>query len=356
MSAAGKRVLIMAGGTGGHIFPGIAVAQALQASGWQVAWLGGTGGMEHQLVPGYGVELHTVAFAGVRGKGVKPLLLLPWRLGSAWLQARRLMAQLQPQLVLGFGGYISVPGGLAALSRRIPLVLHEQNAVPGLANRLLAHVARLTFTAFPKALRGAQWVGNPLRAEFAQQASPRKRFAQREGPLRLLVIGGSLGAQALNDIVPRALALIPAPQRPQVTHQSGAKQLEALKANYAQAGVEAELTPFIKNTARAYAEADLVLCRAGASTVTEIAAVGAAACFVPYPHAVDDHQTANANYLVAEDAAWLVQQNALTPQALAEFIQRLTRDELRARAAKAQALAKMDAVEQIVQACEELVE
>lgn len=349
-----KTALIMAGGTGGHIFPGIAMAKALQAAGWRVVWLGGQTGMEHKLVPAHGFELRTVAFSGVRGKGLKTLALLPARLVSAWWQARRIVREVKPQVVLGFGGYISAPGGLAAVSCGVPLFLHEQNALPGMANKLLSYVSRRVFTAFPGALRRGQWVGNPLRTEFTEQALPTERFAGRQGPLRLLVIGGSLGAQALNTIVPQALALIPPERRPQVLHQSGEKQMEALQANYASAQVEAQLTPFIDNTATAYAEADLVLCRAGASTVTELAAVGAAACFVPFPHAVDDHQTVNANYLVAHDAAWLMPQSSISAASLAAFLEQLDRKQLEERAVKALHLAKTDAVVQMLAACEEV--
>ncbi|THT96467.1 undecaprenyldiphospho-muramoylpentapeptide beta-N-acetylglucosaminyltransferase [Lampropedia puyangensis] len=350
-----KTALIMAGGTGGHIFPGIAVAQGLERAGWRVVWLGGEAGMERKLVPAHGLNMRTVAFSGVRGKGLKTLALLPWRLASAWWQARRIVKQERPQVVLGFGGYISAPGGLAAASCGVPLFLHEQNALPGMANKLLSYVSRRVFTAFPGALRRGQWVGNPLRQAFLEQALPADRFAGRQGPLRLLVIGGSLGAQALNTVVPQALALIPAERRPLVLHQSGEKQMEALQNHYANAQVEAQLTPFIDNTAQAYAEADIVLCRAGASTVTEIAAVGAAACFVPFPYAVDDHQTMNADYLVAPQAAWLMPQTQLTAEALAAFLSQLDRPTLLARAQKAQHLAKTDAVDQMVAACEEVL-
>lgn len=347
-----KTAVVMAGGTGGHIFPGVAVAQGLQDAGWHVVWIGGNAGMEGKIVSGYGLELHCLNFSGVRGKGWRPMLALP----DAVLEARKLLAHIKPDVVLGFGGYVSVPGALAAASKRIPLFIHEQNAVAGMANQWLSHLARRVFTAFPKVLKGAEWVGNPLRGEFLRQNAPGRRFADREGPLQLLVVGGSLGAQALNEIVPKALALLPEAQRPHVLHQSGLKQIESLQANYQQAGVSADLIPFIKDTAKAYADADLVICRAGASTVTEIAAVGAAACFVPYPHAVDDHQSVNARYLVDEDAAWLMEQSLMTPEGLADFMRALTRHELLERARRARKLAKTEAVPLIVRACEELVE
>jgi len=235
-----------------------------------------------------------------------------------------------------------------------PMVLHEQNSVAGLANKVLAQIADRVFTAFPKVLKGAAWVGNPLREAFTAQPAPAERFAGRSGPLRLLVVGGSLGAKALNDTVPQALALIPADHRPQVVHQSGAKQIDALRASYAAAGVEATLTPFIEDTASAFAQADLVIGRAGASTVTEIAAVGAAAIFVPFPHAVDDHQTTNARFLVEQGGGWLVPQAELTPQSLADQLQKLTRAELLQRAQNAYQQRKTNATREVVVACEEL--
>jgi UDP-N-acetylglucosamine--N-acetylmuramyl-(pentapeptide) pyrophosphoryl-undecaprenol N-acetylglucosamine transferase len=235
-----------------------------------------------------------------------------------------------------------------------PLIVHEQNSVAGLANKVLAGVADRVFTAFPNVIKGAKWVGNPLRAAFLNQSEPVQRFAGRTGPLKLLVVGGSLGAKALNDIVPQALALIPADNRPEVIHQSGAKQIEALRANYAAAGVAAQLTPFIDDTAQAFADADLVICRAGASTVTEIAAVGAAALFVPFPFAVDDHQTSNARFLADQDAAWLVQQPQLTPEYLASMLQNMKRLSLMNKGLEAKQMQKIEATQRIVAACEEL--
>ena len=244
-----KTALIMAGGTGGHIFPGLAVAQALRARGWRVHWLGAPGSMEARIVPPQGFALETIDFSGVRGKGLATLALLPLRLVRAFWQAWQVVRRVQPDVVVGLGGYISFPGGLMAVLAGKPLVLHEQNSVAGMANRWLARVAKRVFTAFPEVLPRGQWVGNPLRSAFLQQAEPAARFAGRSGPLRLLVVGGSLGARALNEIVPQALALIPPDRRPQVTHQSGTAQIEQLRANYQAAGVQAELTPFIEDTA-----------------------------------------------------------------------------------------------------------
>jgi UDP-N-acetylglucosamine--N-acetylmuramyl-(pentapeptide) pyrophosphoryl-undecaprenol N-acetylglucosamine transferase len=343
--------LVMAGGTGGHIFPGLAVAEALRAQGWRVHWLGAPASMEARLVPPRGFAFEPVAFGGVRGKGPLALALLPLRLLRAFWQSWAVVRRVRPDVVLGLGGYISFPGGLMGVLAGKPLVLHEQNAVAGMANRVLARIADRVFTAYPQALPQGEWIGNPLRAEFCDQPRPTERFAGRHGPLRVLVIGGSLGAQALNQAVPQALALIPPSLRPVVTHQSGEKQIDALRAAYAQAGVEATLTPFVHDTAAAFAEADLVIARAGASTVTELAAVGAAAILVPFPHAVDDHQTRNARFLVDAGAAWLLPQSALTPQDLAQRLQGLSREVLCERAEKARSQAQTDAVAHLVRAC-----
>jgi UDP-N-acetylglucosamine--N-acetylmuramyl-(pentapeptide) pyrophosphoryl-undecaprenol N-acetylglucosamine transferase len=347
--------LVMAGGTGGHIFPGLAVAEALRARGWRVHWLGAPESMEARLVPPRGFAFEAVNFSGVRGKGWQTLLLAPWRLGRACWQSLRVLRRVQPDIVLGLGGYITVPGGLMGVLAGKPLVLHEQNSIAGMANRWLARWARRVFTAYPKALPGADWVGNPLRQEFLSQASPTERFVGRTGPLRVLVIGGSLGAKALNEVVPRALARMPLSQRPQVRHQSGERQIDALRAEYALAGVEADLTPFIQDTAQAMADADLVIARAGASTVTEVAAVGTAAAFVPFPHAVDDHQTHNARFLVDANAAWLLPQHGLTPEVLCEFLNGLDRTQLQAHAERARTQAKTEAVEAMVLACEQIL-
>jgi UDP-N-acetylglucosamine--N-acetylmuramyl-(pentapeptide) pyrophosphoryl-undecaprenol N-acetylglucosamine transferase len=353
-------VLVMAGGTGGHIFPGLAVAEALRERGWRVCWLGGRGSgghpsMESQLVPPHGFAFESIDFSGVRGKGPVTLALLPLRLLQAFWQSLQVIRRVKPDVVVGLGGYISFPAGLMSVLLGKPLLLHEQNSVAGMANKVLAGVADRVFTAFPGVLKKAEWIGNPLRPAFTRQPDPAARFAGRSGPLRLLVVGGSLGARALNELVPRALALIPAAQRPRVTHQSGAGQLEALREHYAQAGVQAELTPFIEDTAQAFADADLIICRAGASTVTEIAAVGAAALFVPFPSAVDDHQTTNALFLVGPGGGWLVQQRDLTPEKLALMLQNTERSALVQCGLKAKNMQKTDATERVVAASEELV-
>ena len=359
MSTPVRTALVMAGGTGGHIFPGLAVAQALRERGWRVHWLGSLGAagqpsMESQLVPTHGFAFESIAFSGVRGKGLATLALLPLRLLRAFWQSVRVIRRVKPDVVLGFGGYIAFPAGMMSVLLGKPLVLHEQNSVAGMVNKVLARVADRVFTAFPNVLNNAQWVGNPLRTQFTAQPDPATRFAGRTGPLRLLVVGGSLGASALNTLVPQALALIPSGQRPRVTHQSGAKQIDALRGNYLAAGVDASLTPFIEDTASAFAEADLIICRAGASTVTEIAAVGAAALFVPFPAAVDDHQTTNARFLVDQGAGWLVQQRDLSPTNLAEMLQKTERQALVNAALGAKKMQKTEATSHLVAACEAL--
>ncbi|MEI7784600.1 MAG: undecaprenyldiphospho-muramoylpentapeptide beta-N-acetylglucosaminyltransferase [Betaproteobacteria bacterium] len=352
--------LVMAGGTGGHIFPGLAVAEALRDRGWRVHWLGGRGSaerpsMESQLVPARGLPFESIDFGGLRGKGAVTIALLPLRLLRAFWQCLSLLRRIRPDVVIGLGGYVTFPGGLMGVLLGKPLVLHEQNSVAGLANRVLAEVADRVFTAFPRVLKKAECVGNPLRTAFVSQGDPAARFAGRSGPLRICVVGGSLGAQALNEVLPQALALIPEAQRPQVLHQSGARHLQSLQAAYAAAGVQAEVTAFIEDTASAFAQADLLICRAGASTVTEIAAIGAAAIFVPFPHAVDDHQTHNARFLVDAGAGWLLPQPALKAQALAELIMGLERAELLQKAQVAKGLQQTQATERVVRACEELL-
>lgn len=359
--------LIMAGGTGGHIFPGLAVAAALREAGWRVHWLGAPNSMESRLVPEHGFALEYVDFSGVRGKGLHTLVLLPLRLLRALWQSLRVVRRVRPDVLVGLGGYITVPGAVAGVVCGKPLVLHEQNSVAGMANQWLARVAKRVFSAFPNVFTNStasssadttaakyQWVGNPLRREFLNVAAPAERFAQRSGPLQLLVVGGSLGAQALNTVVPQALALMAPEARPTVLHQSGEKQIEALRENYARAGVQATLTPFIQDTAAAFAQADVVLCRAGASTVTELAAVGAAALLVPFPAAVDDHQTRNARFLVDAGAGWLLPQKDMTAHSLAAWLQNTSRSALLQRAQAAHGLRQLQATEAVVAACVEL--
>ncbi|NTV11867.1 MAG: undecaprenyldiphospho-muramoylpentapeptide beta-N-acetylglucosaminyltransferase [Zoogloea sp.] len=349
-----RTLMVMAGGTGGHIYPGLAVAEELRARGWRIVWMGNPDGMEARIVPPKGIEMAWVRFSALRGKGLLRKLLLPLNLLRGFGQALAQLRRVKPDVVIGMGGYVTFPGGMMAALLGRPLVVHEQNSVAGLANRVLAGVADRVVTGFPGVLAKGEWAGNPVRGDIAAVAAPEERFAGRTGPLRLLVVGGSLGAAALNDAVPKALALLPAEQRPLVTHQAGVKQIDALRAAYAAAGVEGELLPFIDDMAARYANADLVICRAGALTVAELAAAGVASVLVPFPHAVDDHQTGNARFLSDAGAALLLPQTELTPQRLAALLQENDREQLLAMARKARALARPDATARVAALCEQL--
>lgn len=348
-----KTLLVMAGGTGGHIMPGLAVAEHLRAQGWQIAWMGNPDGMEAKLTVGRGYEMAWVHFSALRGKGLLRKLLLPFNLLRGFSQAWSQLKRIRPDVVLGMGGYVSFPGGMMASLRGIPLLLHEQNSVAGLANKVLAGVADRVLTGFPEVLGKAAWVGNPVRPEIAALPAPTLRYAQHDGPLRVLVVGGSLGAQALNEAMPQALALIAEHERPHVVHQAGEKHLPKLTGLYQAAGVKADCVAFINDMAAAYAWADLVICRAGALTVAELAAAGVASLLVPYPHAVDDHQTANARFLSTAGAAILLPQDQLTPERLAE-IRNLSRQQLAQMAEKAREMARPEATASVAQACAEL--
>lgn len=349
-----KTLMVMAGGTGGHIFPGIAVAEALRAKGWRVVWMGNPDGMEARIVPARGYETAWVRFGALRGKGLVRKLMLPVNLLSGFWQALRALRSARPDVVVGMGGYITFPGGMMAALLGRPLVLHEQNSVAGLANRVLARVADRVLTGFPQVLAKSSWVGNPVRAEIAAVAPPAERFAGREGPLRILVVGGSLGAAALNEAVPAALGRMPADQRPLVVHQAGEKQIDALRTAYARARVDGDLRPFIDDMASAYAEADLVICRAGALTVAELAAVGVASLLVPFPHAVDDHQTGNARFLAERGGAYLLPQTELNAERLAGILASIDRPRLLQMAEHARALARPLAAAEVARVCEEL--
>ncbi|MBE0627974.1 MAG: undecaprenyldiphospho-muramoylpentapeptide beta-N-acetylglucosaminyltransferase [Burkholderiales bacterium] len=351
-----RTIMIMAGGTGGHVFPALAVAEMLSARGWRVVWLGARTGMEATLVPAHGYEMAWVRFSGLRGKGLLRALALPANLLLAFWQSARAILSRRPDVVLGMGGYISFPGGMMATLLWRPLAIHEQNSVAGLANKVLARVADRVLQAFPDALPGAQLSGNPVRKEIIALAPPHARFAQRSGRLSLLVLGGSLGAQVLNETVPRALALLSGEARPEVRHQSGTRHLDALKQAYAAAGVRAEIFAFIDDMARCYGEADVVICRAGALSVSELACAGVASILVPFPHAVDDHQTSNAKFLSARGAAILLPQSELSAQRLADLLRGLTRERLLEMAEKARALGKPEATEAVARACMELAQ
>ena len=354
MTATACHVLVMAGGTGGHVFPALAVARELRARGCRVSWLGTGQGLEATLVPAAGFELHTLPIAGLRRQGILDRLWLPWRLGISLWAALFLLVRMRPSVVIGFGGYAAGPGGLMAAALGRPLLIHEQNAIAGLTNRWLAKLADRVFTAFPGAFKDpirVDAIGNPVRESIIALDAPAARYDQRSGALRLLVLGGSLGALRLNEVVPQALARLPAGERPEVIHQAGKQTLEIAEQAYRDAGVDSEVTPFIDDMAAAYAWADLVICRSGALTVSELAACGAAAVLIPYPFAVDDHQRANAEFLVRNEAAWMVLQEAFTTDWLADFLQRVTREQLLAVAERARALGRSDAAQVLADAC-----
>jgi len=346
--------MIMAGGTGGHIFPALAVAGRMRDAGWRIVWLGARSGMEATLVPPRGYNMAWINFSGLRGKGPMAILTLPFRLLVAFWQSARAIFAHRPDVVLGMGGYMSFPGGMMAALLGRPLVIHEQNSIPGLANKVLASVADRVLCAFPGALRNAALTGNPVRPEIAAIPAPEGRYRARSGPLRLLVVGGSLGAKVLNDTVPRALALLPRERRPWVTHQSGTQHLEALRQAYTSTGVETTTLAFIDDMAAAYADADLIVCRAGAITVAEIAAAGVASVLVPFPHAVDDHQTANARFLADAGAAILLPQRELSAERLAQLLGELDRERLCEMAKHARSLGRPDATGAVARACMEL--
>ena len=356
MSSAGATVMITTGGTGGHVFPGLAVAAKLVARGARVFWLGTREGMEAKLVPQHGVDFEAISFRGVRGKGLRTLLLGPFALAAACVDSLRIIRRRKPTVVLGFGGFASFPGALMGVASSRPLVLHDANAVAGLANRILAYGADRLLLGFPDAFGGghaskATWVGNPMRDAITALPPPDTRFATRDGPLRVLVVGGSLGAQALNDRVPAALALLAPAARPIVVHQAGAAHIEPLRAAYAHANVAAECVPFIDDMAARYAWADLVVCRGGAMTVAELAAVGLGSIIVPLPGAIADEQSANAKFLVDAGAAHCIAQHALTPERLAQLIETTTRVQALGQARAAYAVGRRDAAERVADAC-----
>lgn len=344
------KVLVMAGGTGGHVFPALVVAELIRHRGHEVVWMGTPAGLEARIVREHDIPLHLVRVQGLRGSGLQRLLTAPLVLLRALIQALVILRAQQPNVVLGMGGFASGPGGLAAWLLRRPLVIHEQNAAPGLTNRLLRRLARRSLQAFEGALPGAETVGNPVRPAFSELPPPEARFEGRDGALRLLVVGGSQGARALNELVPAALSLLPE-GRFRVRHQGG-RTAAAARAAYAGAQREAEISEFIEDMAAAYAEADLVICRAGAMTVAELAAAGVGAIFVPFPAAVDDHQTRNAQQLVRSGAARCLQEAQLTPDRLAQVLRELaSRERLLDMAIAARAAAVPDSGARIAEAC-----
>jgi len=379
-----RTIIIMAGGTGGHIYPGLAVADALRAQNWNVVWLGAPNSMEAELVPKHGYPVAWVNFSGVRGKGLLRLLTLPFTLLRALGQSAAAILRHRPDVVLGMGGYITMPGGLMAAFLRRPLVVHEQNSIAGMSNKVLAKLASRVLSGFPDVLRDTEWCGNPVRADIAALPVPQERFAGRSGKLNVLVVGGSLGAQALNEAMPKALAMMDEAVRPQVIHQTGKRHFDAVQQLYAQAGVqvrprhgaadpvgagvaashllpqtagcasnvsEVHVRAFLDDMANQYAQADVVICRAGALTIAELAAAGVASVLVPFPFAVDDHQTHNARFLSEHGAAILLPQKELSAEKLAKLLRELNREKLLAMAQAARSLAKPDATRHVAQVC-----
>jgi UDP-N-acetylglucosamine--N-acetylmuramyl-(pentapeptide) pyrophosphoryl-undecaprenol N-acetylglucosamine transferase len=382
-----RTILIMAGGTGGHIYPGLAVADALRVQGWNIVWLGAPKSMEAELVPKNGYPVAWVNFTGVRGKGLLRLLTLPFTLLRALWQSADAIFRHRPDVVLGMGGYITLPGGLMAAILRRPLVIHEQNSIAGMSNKVLAKLATRVMSGFPDVLKNTQWCGNPVRAEIAEVVEPQTRFENRRGKLNVLVVGGSLGAQALNEALPKALALMSEAERPNVLHQTGKKHFETVQKLYEQSGMKAggmtrcaqstgagmppphllpqtagcasnvsevDIRAFLDDMANQYANADVVICRAGALTIAELATAGVASVLVPFPFAVDDHQTYNARFLSEKGAAVLLPQTELNAEKLAQLLRELDREKLKAMAIAARSLAKPDATEQVAQVCMEL--
>jgi UDP-N-acetylglucosamine--N-acetylmuramyl-(pentapeptide) pyrophosphoryl-undecaprenol N-acetylglucosamine transferase len=351
-----RSVVIMAGGTGGHVFPALALARLMRERSYNVVWLGTQRGIEARLVPADGFPIEWISIGGLRGKGVLAAIAAPLRLARALWQSLAVMHRHHPAVVVGLGGFVAGPGGIAAWLMRRPLVIHEQNAIAGYTNRILARLARTVLEAFPGSFGAgvrAAAIGNPVRREFFALAAPAARFATRTGPIRILVVGGSQGAAKLNAVVPFAIAKIRGGIAVEVRHQAGERWIEGARKSYADAGVRAEVLPFIDDMAAAYAWADLVICRAGALTISELAAAGVGAILVPFPAAVDDHQTANASYLVRESAAVLIADRDLNAELLAVELRRLCggRGQLAAMAERARRLAKPAATEDLARAC-----
>jgi len=351
-----RPIMIMAGGTGGHIFPALAVARELMAREIPVVWMGSPQGMEAKLIPDTGIPIAWLTIGGLRGKGMKSWLMAPFKLLFAMTQAFKLLRHYRPRAVLGMGGFVAGPGGAVASILRIPLVIHEQNSVAGLTNRLLAKVAGNVLQAFPGVFapsRKVETVGNPVRPEIAALPDPQERAIAKGEKLKILVIGGSLGAVVFNSTLPRALSIMPESERPEIFHQAGAKNIEAARSAYEEAGVDARIEPFIADMAEAYAWADLVICRSGALTVSELAAAGVGSMLVPYPYAVDDHQTGNARYLSEAGAAILMPQPEFTVEHISEYLHKLTAspDILQEMAIKARALAQPESTKRVADVC-----
>ena len=353
--------MVMAGGTGGHVFPALAVAEELRARNMEVFWLGNPDGFEARVVPEHGFSMERVSIHGLRGNGILRWLAAPFRLSIALFQVMIIVLRKRPRIALGMGGFVSGPGGLMAKVMGIPLVIHEQNAVPGMTNRWLARWASRVAEAFPGSFDAslrASLTGNPVRPEIAGLEAPAVRMSGRSGPVHLLVLGGSQGARALNETLPAALALLQPEIRPSTQHQSGRDKVDTTVSAYRKAGVKAEVMPFIKDMAAAYAWADLVVCRAGALTIAEIAAAGVASILIPYPYAVDDHQTKNAGYLVDAGAALLLPESEMSAQNLARLLEPLagSREKTLEMAVAARSLALPEATLKVADLCEEVAQ
>lgn len=348
-------LMVMAGGTGGHVYPAMAVADYMKEHGWNVVWLATEGGMENRLIEGKSYSKAMITMRGVRGKGLLGWVLLPIKLVIAFKQSFTAIRKYKPNVVLGMGGFAAFPGGLMAKLLGRPLVIHEQNSIAGLTNKTLSLIANKVLAAFPSAFgNGAELVGNPVRHDITQLAMPELRYATHTGKLKLFVVGGSLGAAALNEVLPKALAELPEQERPEIVHQAGEKHITALQANYQAVGVQADTRAFINNMADMYAWADVVICRAGALTIAELACVGVASVLVPFPYAVDDHQTYNAKYLSDAGAAKLIQQTEFNVQKATEILRSLTREMCLGMAIKARALAKPEATQTVAKICMEV--
>ena len=355
------RIMIMAGGTGGHVIPALVVADKLQKENVKISWLGTRRGIESTLVPKQGIQINYLSVEGLRGRGIITLLKAPFMLMKSILQAWSILAKFKPNAVLGMGGFASGPGAIAAKLKGIPLIIHEQNSIAGTTNRILSRLANRVMQGFPDTFDKAEYCGNPVRAEIAAMAPPQTRFASRQGPTRLLVLGGSRGALALNKLIPQAVALISEENRPVVLHQTGSQHLSVTEETYKHEGLDCsseslKITPFIDKMEEAYAWADFVICRSGALTVAELIAAGLGALLVPFPYAIDDHQTSNGNLLVNHGAAKMVQERDLNPQLLADYIQSFCRstDERMSMASAARSLAKNDAADWVANVCLEV--
>ena len=342
----------MAGGTGGHIYPGLAVADQLKLQGWNIAWLGTRDGMEARIIPENGYQFHCLKIFGVRGKSLISYLLLPFYISLSFVQSMRVLLKVKPNVVLSMGGYVAFPGGIVAFIFRIPLIVHEQNSIPGLTNKLLSKLASRNLVAFPDSLPGATHTGNPIRSNIEIDDEVEERLRKHHGPLRILVLGGSRGSDALNKVIPEAISLLSKDCRPNVIHQSGATQLEELIARYKKYEVDATCYDFIHDVGELYRDADLVICRAGAMTISELSVVGVASFLVPFPYAVDDHQTQNALFLADNGAAFHIPQDLLTADYLSQLLLKIDRRELISMALNARFLSVPNSASVVAGICE----